>query len=108
MNAQGGRYDRALQAAASRGHIEIARLLLDKGADVNTQGGHYGNALQAALIGGDIQDNKNHRLLLPNRADGNGQGLGNNALLQAASRGHTEMARLLLDKGVDVNALGGY
>jgi hypothetical protein len=30
----------------------MAKLLLDKGADVNAQGGYYGNALQAASEGG--------------------------------------------------------
>ncbi|EAQ93238.1 hypothetical protein CHGG_01473 [Chaetomium globosum CBS 148.51] len=45
VNAQGGEYGNALQAASSGGHQEIVKLLLDKGADVNAQGGEYGNAL---------------------------------------------------------------
>src|SRR6266550_2185967 len=45
-------YGSALQAASHGGHIKIARLLLDKDADVNAhQGGYYGNALQAASHG---------------------------------------------------------
>ncbi|KAK4117923.1 hypothetical protein N657DRAFT_584570, partial [Parathielavia appendiculata] len=48
VNAQGGQYGTALQAAASKGEMEIVRLLLDNGADVNAQGGEYGTALQAA------------------------------------------------------------
>lgn len=47
VNAQGGRYGNALQAALVKGHQEIATLLLEKGADVNAQG-VYGNALRAA------------------------------------------------------------
>ena len=54
VNAQGGRYGNALQAASYKGHIDIVRLLLDNGADVNAQGGHRGNALQAASDRGDI------------------------------------------------------
>ncbi|SLM37709.1 ankyrin repeat domain containing protein [Lasallia pustulata] len=48
VNAQGGRYGNALQAASERGNNKVVQMLLDKGADVNAQGGRYGNALQAA------------------------------------------------------------
>ncbi|EXM13147.1 hypothetical protein FOTG_18391 [Fusarium oxysporum f. sp. vasinfectum 25433] len=34
------------------GNVEVVRLLLDEGADVNAQGGEYGNALQVALLRG--------------------------------------------------------
>jgi hypothetical protein len=33
----------------------MARILIEKGADVNAQGGYYGNALQAASHGGHEQ-----------------------------------------------------
>jgi ankyrin repeat protein len=52
VNAQGGEYGNALQAASAGGYKEIVQQLLDKGADVNAQGGEYGNALQAALARG--------------------------------------------------------
>ncbi|KAH0537484.1 hypothetical protein FGG08_005702, partial [Glutinoglossum americanum] len=53
VNAQGGYYGNALQAAATAsdgfvGAKEVVRMLLDAGAEVNAQGGYYGNALQAA------------------------------------------------------------
>ncbi|KAH2797205.1 hypothetical protein KXV23_004681, partial [Aspergillus fumigatus] len=38
VNAQGGLYGNALQAASYKGYQEIVKLLLDKGADVNVQG----------------------------------------------------------------------
>ncbi|CAI0655001.1 unnamed protein product, partial [Colletotrichum noveboracense] len=52
VNAQGGDYGNALQAASFKGHDNIVQMLLDKGADVNAHGGYYGNALQAASQGG--------------------------------------------------------
>lgn len=39
--------------AVKRGHCAIAKLLLDKGADVNAQGGYYGSALYAATYAGN-------------------------------------------------------
>ncbi|CUS15231.1 unnamed protein product, partial [Tuber aestivum] len=39
VNAQGGRYGNALQAAVCRGNESIVQLLLERGADVNAQGG---------------------------------------------------------------------
>ncbi|CUS14582.1 unnamed protein product, partial [Tuber aestivum] len=52
VNAQGGHYGNALQAAAKNGTEPIVRLLLERGADVNARGGYYGNALQAAAKNG--------------------------------------------------------
>jgi hypothetical protein len=41
-----------LYLAAEKGHYITAKLLIDKGAEVNAQGGDYGNALQAASAPG--------------------------------------------------------
>ncbi|KAJ7503922.1 hypothetical protein B0H11DRAFT_2222008 [Mycena galericulata] len=106
VNAQGGDYGNALQAASSGGHTEIVRALLEKGADVNAQGEYYGNALQAASLGGHTET---ARALLEKGADVNAQGgYYGNALQAASSGGHNEIVRALLEKGVDVNAQGGY
>ncbi|KAJ7889324.1 hypothetical protein B0H14DRAFT_2320123, partial [Mycena olivaceomarginata] len=48
VNAEGGRYGTALQAASAKGHNTIVVALLDKGANVNVEGGCYGTALHAA------------------------------------------------------------
>jgi hypothetical protein len=106
VNAQGGEYGNALQAASQRGYQEIVNLLLDNEADVNAQGGEYGNALQAASKEGH-QEIVN--LLLNKGADVNAQGGRYGNALQAASQeGHQDIVNLLLDKGADVNTQGGF
>ena len=55
VNAQGGRYGNALQAASRGGQDHVVQMLLDRDADINAQGGDYGNALQAALSGHHYQ-----------------------------------------------------
>jgi hypothetical protein len=97
VNAQGGQYGNALQAASYEGDKQVVELLLNKGADVNAHGGHYGNALQAALYRGDKQVVE---LLLDKGADVNAQG-GHygNALQSASYRGHQQVVKLLLDNG---------
>ncbi|KAF2793076.1 hypothetical protein K505DRAFT_306450 [Melanomma pulvis-pyrius CBS 109.77] len=54
INAQGGEYGNALQAASFNGYLDVAQFLflVEKGANVNAQGGRYGNALQAASVNG--------------------------------------------------------
>ncbi|KAJ7059432.1 hypothetical protein C8F01DRAFT_1370371 [Mycena amicta] len=101
-----GDYGNALQAASDGGHLDVVRLLLEHGADVNMQGGHYGNALQAASHSGHLDV---VRLLLEHGADVNMQGGHYGNALQAASHsGHLDVVRLLLEHGADVNAQGGH
>lgn len=52
VNAAGGRYGTALQAAARHGQEDIVSLLLEKGADPNIVGGFYRTPLQAAYFHG--------------------------------------------------------
>ena len=105
VNAQGGNYGNALQAAASEGHLKIVGLLLKAGAEVNAQGGRYGNALQAASITGESEIVE---LLLKAGADVNAQGGPYGNALQAASRaGELEIVELLLKAGAEVNAQCG-
>lgn len=48
VNAKGGYFGNALQAASYKGHKAIVRLLLDRGVEPNAKGGEFGNVLQAA------------------------------------------------------------
>ncbi|KFY49012.1 hypothetical protein V495_00825 [Pseudogymnoascus sp. VKM F-4514 (FW-929)] len=106
VNAQGGGYGNALQAASARGNDKIVEVLLNKGADVNAQGGHYGNALQAASARGR---NKIVDVLLSKGANINAQGgVYGNALQAASNGGHSKIVDVLLSNGINVNAQGGH
>lgn len=52
VNARGGMFHTALQAAAVDGNDITMRVLLDAGADMHATGGQYGNALSAAYCEG--------------------------------------------------------
>jgi hypothetical protein len=51
INALGGYYGTALQAACYAGQLKIANLFLENGADVNAQEGKHKNAINGALQG---------------------------------------------------------
>ncbi|KAJ7637979.1 ankyrin repeat-containing domain protein [Mycena polygramma] len=107
VNTAGGRYGSALQAAASKVHmdtrnIQVFRMLLDHGADVNAAGGEYGSALLASAVHGNVE---NVRILLKKGAGVNAVGgKYGSALHWVAASGNVDVVRLLLEKGADVNA----
>ena len=107
VNAQGGLYGNALQAASAAGHNPVVvQTLLDYGADVNAQGGYHENALQAAS---SVDNNPVVvQMLLDRGADVNAQGGEYGNALQAASlEGNDQIVQLLLNHGADINAQGG-
>ena len=53
VNAQGGKYGNALQAASQCANENIVELLLENRTDVILQGAEYGNAFQATSYGGN-------------------------------------------------------
>lgn len=107
VNASGGWYGNALQAALANGHNQVVQLLLENSADVNASGGYYGNALQAASFRG-LDQVVLVQLLLGNGADVKASGgLFGHALQAASFRGHNQVVQLLLENGADVNASGG-
>ena len=97
----GGNWGNALQAASHKGHDEIVKLLLDRGAQVNAHGGYYGYALQAAAFSGTA---KTVTLLLDRGARINEEGGSyGTALHAAASRGRKDITELLLDRGANIS-----
>ncbi|KAJ7430231.1 ankyrin repeat-containing domain protein, partial [Mycena latifolia] len=123
VNAQGGRFGTALQAAshqghasvaqfliekgadaASDGHESVARLLIEMGADVNAQGGKYGTALQAASHWGYEAVVR----LLINGAHLNQTARGTTALWEASAKGHEDVVQLLIEGGSNLDLQGHY
>ena len=99
VNAQGGEYGNALQAAAYNGSSETVQILLRAGADVNAQGGEYGNALQAAAWRGGPET---VQILLGAGADVNARGGEyGSPLLAAIHEGYADEVQILLRAGAD-------
>jgi len=93
-----------LHYAAKHGHVEIARLLIEKGADVNALGCLDKTPLHYAALWGHFEI---ARLLIEKGADVSALTCSDNTLLHnAALYGYFEIARLLIENGADVNALG--
>jgi ankyrin repeat protein len=87
-------------------HAELARMLIERGADVRAAAG---NAQRVAPVhaAAAVCDRETMRLLLDRGADPNARQQGDyTALHGAASRGDIEMAKMLLAAGADREATG--
>jgi len=93
-------------SASFLGQVELVKLLLDKGADVNAMSEGVGTALMRASNVDVV------RLLLDKGADVNAKWkcgyhpaclLGETALMRAAASGSVDKVKLLLDRGADIN-----
>ena len=87
--------------AAEKGYPDIAKVLLDKGAEVDRRDVEDFTALYIASAYGYIDT---VRVLLDRGADVNYPNSGKfTALYIASENGHTDIVKMLLDKGADVN-----
>ncbi|KAI9783658.1 MAG: hypothetical protein M1839_003506 [Geoglossum umbratile] len=135
INAPAGIVGSTLQLAAIEGDLEIFRLLLSYGADVNFEGGSHGSALAAAArrdhdtilkellehgadptLGDSIalvaaarnRSDKAISILLGAGPGSYSQnGILGRVLIEAACSGSVAICKALLDRGADVNAIGG-
>ena len=76
----------ALMEAADEGHVEVVRLLLESGADINTQE-DYGNGATALMEAAGNGHVEVVRLLLENGADTNTQNNSGRTVLMYAAWG---------------------
>jgi ankyrin repeat protein len=103
MNAIGGRYGTALQAACIRGHSEIVAFLCSHGAEINLRGGEFTTAINAAAFAGH---DKIIQYLLSLGADISiTDPQGRTPLYHASQEGHLEAVKLLLENRAKINVL---
>jgi ankyrin repeat protein len=86
------------------GNLDIVKLLLDNGADINaiSKNGFVATPLQGSVV---MKNSTLGKLLLDRGANVSPRGEGGTSPLQeAAGSGQIEFARLLLERGADANA----
>ena len=94
-----------LQRASRGGKIELARLLLEMGANVNASSRYFGRALCAASERGNVAMVE---LSLKNGAEVALKDTKEDTALQAASRSNNiEVMKVLINNGADIRAEGG-
>jgi ankyrin repeat protein len=100
---QGTQTRSALHAAAASGSVEIVRLLVGGGFEVDVRDSNNATPLHAAAENGHLEAVE---FLLSLKADVNAQGyLANTPLHLAAERARTGVVKLLLARGADPNRL---
>ncbi|XP_033643957.1 ankyrin repeat domain-containing protein 17-like isoform X1 [Asterias rubens] len=90
-----------LMEAASAGHVDIVKLLIDYGADVNAQSSAGNTPLMYACSGGHEEAVKVLLDTAANIEDHNENG--HTPLMEAASSGHVGIAKVLLERGAGIN-----
>lgn len=81
-----------LMEAATNGHVDIIRLLISHGADVNAQSATGNTPLMLACIAGHVDAVKELIAHGANVEDHNENG--HTPLMEAASNGHVEVAKV--------------
>ena len=94
---------KALHVATLNGHVDVAKLLIQKGADVNAVDKYYRTSLHRAALKAYVDIAK---LLIQNGADVNAMGNANRTSLHAAAgNGHIDVAKLLIQNGADMDVV---
>jgi formylglycine-generating enzyme required for sulfatase activity len=94
----------ALMAASEKGHIEVMQELISAGANVNVESNSGSTALiEASSTFYERTEPVSVLIEAGAKLDSKIKFLGNTALINAASRGHTDIVRLLIQGGAELN-----
>ena len=97
-------WEKSLIEAMDSSNIEISRLMIDGGADVNGRGRNHGTSLILASEKGHFDIVK---CLVANGAEVNAKYCNDQtALTYASEKGHLETVKCLIENGADVNGRG--
>lgn len=96
-----------LHQAASTGGLAVAKLLIDHGADINARG-DWGTILRTIVFRQGNSCVEMVKMLLKSGATLQPFSYGNTELHVAALQGSTDLARVLVEGGADVNAVNEY
>lgn len=102
IDAQGGFYGTAIQAASFACKETTVELLLSRNADINVTGGIFGNAIRVAIL--NRQTKILQLLLKDDRSSSIDQVVLNSSLQMAVAMKQEKFVSQLLDIGADVNA----
>ena len=103
IDVGGGEHGTPMRAALAMGHLEVARFLLEHGADVDAKDSIERTALFSASWSDNVEA---MRLVLDFGADTNARYGHWTPLHEAAHNGHYEATRVLLRRNADVDAKG--
>ena len=100
VNAKNGYGTTPLHWAARKGHTDVAKLLIEHGADVNAKEDYRGETPLHWAKDANIA-----QVLIEHGADVKAKSRWDTTPLhEASSMGHTDVAKLLIDHGADMNA----
>jgi ankyrin repeat protein len=106
ISTRAGRFGTPLHATLEEGHIEVAKLLIECGANVNALNREGWTPLHVASLFSDVDVVKR---LLDHNADVHVRDdKGDTPLHNAAIEGHLEVARILLERNAEVNSRNNY